>query len=696
MRRFVSPLTNAGRTRFVPDSRSHAGKVPAFVSAALLFALTLTLSGQSFLERLGDRQPFQSKRVSSFDRSGGNSDAISIEAGKTAELAAIRGPAAIHHIWVTIAAEAFYGRKIVLRIYWDGEEVPSVEAPIGDFFGVGHGLNRNLSSLPIADSSAGRARNCYWYMPFRWSCRITATNEGAQPVAAFYYYIDYRELADIKPDAPYFHAQYRQEFPCEAGRNYVILDAVGAGHYVGCTLSVLQRSMGWWGEGDDMIYVDGETSPSLHGTGSEDYFSDAWGMREDENLFYGCPLQEDDFQAGAKATVYRFHIADPIPFKKTIRVTIEHGHANDRADHDSSVAFWYQTEPHVPFPPFPPAEKRLPFALASQEGFIFPNWEEVKDAERSVFEDKAAGLSFAAAKLNLSRTSYYDARGTRYPALTTEGAAEGTKAEITFPVVVPDLYTVNLYLLKGPALGNAHALRKKPATEGAEAGYEALGTFEGYAPEKQIVVLSLKDVNLESGPNAIVFDIAGRDTRAAGMDIALVGLSLEPSGRRFATRWNLIGPFDAADMSSLPTAYPPENETDLAKKYPGKSNVEVGWKVVQAEPSGYIPLTELVQPNEQAVAYALAYVRSPDDRRTYALLGSDDGVRLWLNDELVHTNPAYRGASPDEDRVLVTLKKGWNKVLLKVLQGGGGWGFYFRFADPREELRWDVKPPPSR
>ena len=696
MRRSGPPGQRAVLIPPVPGSPFPARRVRAFVFAVLSLSLALTLSGQSFLERLGDRQPFQSKRVSSFDRTGGNSDAIPIEPGKTVELAAIRGPAAIHHIWVTIAAEPFYGRKIVLRIYWDGEEVPSVEAPIGDFFAVGHGLNRNLSSLAIANSSAGRARNCYWYMPFRWSCRVTATNEGAQPVAAFYYYIDYRELADIKPDAPYFHAQYRQEFPCEPGRNYLILDAVGAGHYVGCTLSVLQRSMGWWGEGDDMIFVDGEATPSLHGTGSEDYFSDAWGMREDENLFYGCPLQEEDFQAGSKATVYRFHIADPIPFKKTIRVTIEHGHANDRADHNSSVAYWYQTEPHVPFPPLPPAEKRLPFALASEEGFIFPAWEEVKAAEGSVFEDRAAGLRFAAAKLGLSQTSYYDARGTRYPALTTEGAAEGMKAELMFPVVVPDLYTVNLYLLKGPGLGNFHALRRKPAAAGAEAGYEALGSFEGFAPERQIVVLSLKNVLLDPGPNTIFLDVAGRDPRATGLDLALVGLSLGPAERRFVSRWTIIGPFEAADMGWLTTAYPPEHETDLAKTYPGKANAQVGWKTVQAEPSGYVPLAELIQPNEQAVAYALAYVLSPDDRRTFALVGSDDGVRLWINDALVHSNPAYRGASPDQDRVPIILKTGWNKVLLKVLQGAGGWGFYFRFADPKDELRSDLKPAPAR
>src|SRR5512136_2945177 len=146
---------------------------------------------------LAGQEDFRSRRISSYDRSGGNRDSIVIEPGRTAVLAEIEGPAAIHHIWTTIAAEPFYGRNIVLRIYSDGETSPSVEAPIGDFFGVGHGLNRNFSSLPITDSSEGRARNCYWYRPVRRSCRITATNEGARPVDAFYYYIDYRELLDI-------------------------------------------------------------------------------------------------------------------------------------------------------------------------------------------------------------------------------------------------------------------------------------------------------------------------------------------------------------------------------------------------------------------------------------------------------------------------------------------------------------------
>ena len=239
--------------------------LPGTILFLFLSAFPSGINAQNWLENLGRHQEFTSKRISSFDRTGGNDDRLNIPPGETVTLAEITGPGAVHHIWVTISAEPFYGRKIVLRMYWDGEESASVEAPIGDFFGVGHGLNRNFSSLPISCSSEGRARNCYWYMPFRHSARITATNEGTRPVGAFYYYIDYRELSELPPDTPTFHAQYLQEMPCQPGKNYLICEAAGHGHYVGCNLSILQTAMGWWGEGDDMIYVDGEKFPSLYG-----------------------------------------------------------------------------------------------------------------------------------------------------------------------------------------------------------------------------------------------------------------------------------------------------------------------------------------------------------------------------------------------------------------------------------------------
>jgi hypothetical protein len=665
--------------------------VLAVASLTISLMTGSALRSQDLLGNLSRTQDYTSLRVSSFDRTGGNRDSISIEPGATAVLADIRGPGAIHHLWVTIAAESFYGRKLILRMFWDGEDSPSVEAPVGDFFGVGHGLNRNLTSFPISCSSEGRARNCYWRMPFRSSARITVTNEGTQPVAAFYYYIDYRILKEIEADAPYFHAYYRQEMPCQPNKNYVLLEAAGRGHYVGCNLSILQRAMGWWGEGDDMIYVDGEGFPSLHGTGSEDYFSDAWGMRQDENLFYGCPIQEEDFQAGSKATVYRFHIPDPIPFQKSIRATIEHGHANDRSDYYSSVAYWYQVEPHKLFPSLPSVDKRLPYAFEAPGGFIRPEWTETGSTTGSVFEDKKKGLTFKAQKLSQFLTSYYGPDGSRYPALATEGAqADGAKpgaeAQLHFPVEIRERYNIDLYFLQGPTMGNV-------ATFAAGAAGKPLCTpLEGFAAEAEIAKMSIADVALREGENTVVFRVTGKSEKALGAEMAFVGLSLIPSSRRFITRWNLIGPFDAPDMTFLTTVYPPESEILLNKKYPGKGGQEVEWKKVDAEGTGYLRLTEIFKPNEQAIVYGLAYVFSPETRPAHILLGSDDGVRVWLNDELVHTNPAYRGAYPDEDKVKVSLRKGWNKVLVKVLQGAGGWGFYLRLADPDAALRYATEP----
>ena len=255
-----------------------------------------------------------------------------------------------------------------------------------------------------------------------------------------------------------------------------------------------------------------------------------------------------------------------------------------------------------------------------------------------------------------------------------------------------DLYSIGLYFLKAPTSGNFHILKKRATPENPEGAFEALGTFEGYSREGHLAALTLRDILLESGTGSLVFEAAGKDDKAAGMEIALVGLTLSPSVRRFIPEWNIIGPFQAADMNDLLTVYPPEKETDLTKRYKGKNDLEVGWRTIQAEPGGYIRLDTAVQPNVQAIVYGLVYVFSPDDRAATVLLGSDDGVRVWVNDALVHTNPSYRGAAPDQDRFSVSLKKGWNKVLIKVLQGAGGWGYYFRFSDPRGELRWGLRP----
>lgn len=323
------------------------------------------------LERLKD---FETKRASSSDPNwkNGNADARPIEPGATLTVAELEGPGKIVHIWCTIAHEdPYYSRMLTLRMYWDGEQNTSVECPIGDFFGIGHGIDRAYNSLPTRVTSDGRGRNCYWPMPFRKSARITVTNDSNKKCHAFYYYVDWQKHKRLPADSAYFHAMYRQEFPCVMGRNYLFADIEGRGHYVGTVQSVYMVSPGWYGEGDDFFFIDGEKEPSLRGTGTEDYFCDGWGFREQAGAFYGTP-QWEGYETGNRGTAFRYHIPDPVVFRKSLRAEIEHKGSQtfpdgkvdgfiERDDLMSSVAFWYQTEPHKPWPAMPAGADRLPF-----------------------------------------------------------------------------------------------------------------------------------------------------------------------------------------------------------------------------------------------------------------------------------------------------------------------------------------------
>jgi hypothetical protein len=321
---------------------------------------------------LATLKSYRTMRASSSDPDwrNGNGDSRPIPPGDTLTLADVQGPGEITHIWFTINdRERGYPRLLVLRMYWDGEKTPSVECPVGDFFGIGHGLDVPFDSLPVRVSSNGRGRNCYWPMPFRKSARITITNEGHERCGSFYYYVDWRQLPRLANNTAYFHAMYRQEFPAVMGRNYLIADIAGRGHYVGTVLSCRQRTPGWWGEGNDHFFIDGEQEPSLRGTGTEDYFCDGWGFRQQAGAFYGAPLVEGG-DSGSRTSAYRWHIPDPVVFTQSLRLEIEHkGQAEhpdgtksgfeERADDLSSVAFWYQTEPHKPFLPLPVGYARL-------------------------------------------------------------------------------------------------------------------------------------------------------------------------------------------------------------------------------------------------------------------------------------------------------------------------------------------------
>jgi hypothetical protein len=329
---------------------------------------------------------YKARRSSSWDRSGGNGDAVAVNPGKEAVLLDVTGAGVVTHLWFTInSPDPMHLKNLVLRAWWDGESAPSIESPIGDFFGLGLGEYYTYQSALLAVAPM-KALNAYFKMPFADAARMTVTNEGTIRTDNLYFAVDYVTVAQLPGDLGRFHAQYRQAAPCKAWTdqwtneyspainekknlsgegNYVFLEATGRGHFVGVTHAVLQNQDQWFGEGDDMIFIDGDTVPTINGTGTEDYYNGAWdfGGKEFANLHQGAPYIVDPERIGGRYCLYRWHTESPIPFEKSIRVTMEHGHANHRADNFYSTAFWYQTEPHAVFPALPPIEARVPKVL---------------------------------------------------------------------------------------------------------------------------------------------------------------------------------------------------------------------------------------------------------------------------------------------------------------------------------------------
>ncbi len=337
----------------------------------------------------------RTRRASSWDPTGGNRDRLSIVRGETHTLLDVTGPGCITHIWFTShSIESNWLRKLVLKMYWDGETEPSVLVPVGDFFGIGHAQTTNYTSLPMVMAPRdGHGLNCYLPMPFSTGARIEVTSENFASEIRLYYNIDYEVWDEARDDLGRLHACWHRENPTDGTvetsdiddhtlqhsgtnlsdeGNYLILEAEGQGQYIGCNLNIhalrYPKADGenWYGEGDEMIFIDDDNEgqrwpPTLHGTGTEDYFNTAWGPDEAfSSPFFGLTLPGHHNFTGT-ISWYRWHLLDPVRFSKSIRVSIEHGHANSRSDDFSSTAYWYQLEPHKPFSILP-VKQRLPRA----------------------------------------------------------------------------------------------------------------------------------------------------------------------------------------------------------------------------------------------------------------------------------------------------------------------------------------------
>lgn len=391
-------------------------------------------------------------RASSWDHSGRNQDYWMIGSRDSVTVCDVEGPGCITHIWMTSfcriyegaglldprenakaapvneihnalgvnreSTDPMYFRKVLVKMTWDNQQFPSVLVPLGDFFCIGDSRPSNFTSLPLNVSvkpsenlqyGAQCSMSCYFPMPFNERARIEILNENERPLG-LYFYIDYEMYRKPLPaDTGYFHAAWNRECPCagwgdalqvnspevnsvanlSGDENYVVLETEGEGQYVGCNLTIRHFQGSWWGEGDDMIFIDGEKSASLAGTGTEDYFNHAWGMQKNQFPFFGSIIHESE-TPGLQVS-YRFHIPDPIHFSKSIKVSIEHGHANQLSDDWSSTAYWYQKLPG-PAISILPVNLRLPLlphlSIPEAQGRHAES-EDITSAKRAMAEREA-------------------------------------------------------------------------------------------------------------------------------------------------------------------------------------------------------------------------------------------------------------------------------------------------------------------
>jgi D-arabinan exo alpha-(1,3)/(1,5)-arabinofuranosidase (non-reducing end) len=525
----------------------------------ILFLITSGCShapepSQLGLYNLPQLRNFSAFRVSSEARYiNSNDDEKRIMPGQTFVMADLTGPGMVDHIWVTVADSEFaWPRLVRFQVYYDGAKTPSVDAPLGDFFGVGHGYEKNLSSMMVRDSSFGRARNSYWPMPFYKSCKITVTNEGNIPVIMFYYHVDWRKYSSLPSGLGYFHAYYRQERPAVSGKNYEFLGIHGTGQYVGTVLSVIQSQVGWFGEGDDLFYVDGAKHPQIAGTGSEDYFNAAWGLRITTGPWTGITVAAGE-QVGARLSAYRWHVPDLIPFKKSIWAGIEHfgwtynkdgtvrSGFEERPDLFSSVAFWYQKGVNQELPDVPYGDARLPLGNATQ----------------IVVEDEVRQVSTVRGKVAVQRGVDW---GKDLLFFNAQGA--GSRANIPIDIPETTRYELIAEMATAPDYGNYYALLdgkpmgldpREAAT--SEVPYQGSPVYHNFSEEVYVAdTHPLGWYSLSKGRHMLSFVCTGKDSASSGYNLGIMDVVLE----KIPADVNAPSPMPPRKLTpDLPTVPPP-------------------------------------------------------------------------------------------------------------------------------------------
>jgi hypothetical protein len=457
-----------------------------------------------------------------------NWDNFRVPPGETHVLLEAEGPGVITHIWLTFLGPepqdwARQGsanhQEMLLRMFWDGQARPAVEAPVGDFFANCFGKRSEVVSLPVVVEDAD-SYNCFWHMPFRKAARIEIENQSDKPISLLYYNIDWIKKDKLPEDTPYFYAQYRQEYPAETGRDYVVLETEGKGHYVGTVLAVRTRSPAWFGEGDEKIYLDGESKPSIWGTGTEDYFLSAWGLKTTSTPYFGVPYFDQWGIVGGHTSAYRWHLNDPIVFEKGLKVTFEHfgwispdenpDHKstswNERQDDYASVAFWYQTGT-------PTFAARAPHARQRR----LPSLERLSVYARDFADAQHHGAGEAAPQA----LEFYDGPQLLY----RPKQAEGAWLEIPFEVKAKEPLRLLLNVTKSYDFG-----RYQASLDGVKLG----GAIDLYSAKTSREEAHLLDFWPDPGRYTLRLECVGKNPQSSGYYCGLESVRLRERRPRVA------------------------------------------------------------------------------------------------------------------------------------------------------------------
>lgn len=481
-------------------------------SAALVAGTPIPARAQTGgLDALARARTSRLAHYASHDSTLKNDDFRRLHPGDTLTLVDHRGAGIVRRWWITIAPrnDTALQRQVIVRAYWDDETTPSVEVPVSDFFGVGFGAWTDYVSVPLNMTSGGY--NSYWAMPFRRRARITVENRSRVVLDRLYYNVEVESVDRLPDDMLYFHAQFRRA-DTRPGVPVRVLEATGRGHYVGTVLAMQPRhgTSLWYLEGNERVFVDddGDRWPRVLGTGTEDYFSGGWYFDTGPYSapYHGAPIKDT---TSGRISAYRWHIEDPIPFARRLAFTIEHGGTNDTEGVDySSTAFWYQTEPHAPFPalpadlmPAPPWRPRRVGGMIEGESLV------------------AAARATAGRVMEQDMGSFESARDSWSGGRQLWWVLSRAGARLTLPLRAPSAGTYELlgYFTRHRDYGDVRVSVNGRALEPVVRGYDERVTTTG--------PVSFGRVPLRAGVNTVVLEIIGKDPRAAGYsDGYLVGL----------------------------------------------------------------------------------------------------------------------------------------------------------------------------